>query len=127
MNTPVSAAAPTIASVIQAPVATVIQAPATPVPATQAAAAPTGAPADPAAPVKIVYGGHFPLSETPTQDGPEGIRFDFNDGARVVLPERAEGQSNWRIRLTLRAEGEPDKTRTPNMADAGAFWMSLVR
>jgi hypothetical protein len=91
MSTPVSAAAPTFATVIAAPVANT---PGAQTPVTQAAAAPTGAPADPAAPVKIVYGGHFPLSETPTQEGPEGIRFDFNDGARVVLPERAEGQGD---------------------------------
>jgi hypothetical protein len=23
------------------------------------------------------------------------------------------------------ADGQPDRSRTPNMADAGAFWMSL--
>jgi autotransporter strand-loop-strand O-heptosyltransferase len=34
---------------------------------------------------------------TPTQLGPEGIRFDFNQGARVVLPNRVAGQ--WRVRL----------------------------
>jgi autotransporter strand-loop-strand O-heptosyltransferase len=33
----------------------------------------------------------------PTQNGPEGIRFDFNRGCRVLLPARAEGQ--WRVRL----------------------------
>jgi autotransporter strand-loop-strand O-heptosyltransferase len=33
----------------------------------------------------------------PTQEGPAGIRFDFNHGARVVLPARTEGK--WRIRL----------------------------
>lgn len=35
--------------------------------------------------------------ECPTQEGPLGIRYDFNDGARVLLPE-AEGP--WRIRLS---------------------------
>ena len=25
--------------------------------------------------------------ETPTQEGPRGLRFDFNDGCRVTLPE----------------------------------------
>ncbi len=53
-----------------------------------------------AEPQKIVYAGHFPLAETPTQVGPEGILYDFNDGARVVLPERVEGTGLWRIRLT---------------------------
>ncbi|TKU23528.1 autotransporter strand-loop-strand O-heptosyltransferase [Citrobacter sp. wls826] len=32
--------------------------------------------------------------DTPTQTGPENIRYDFNDGARVLLPE---GQ--WHVRL----------------------------
>ena len=40
----------------------------------------------------------FPApSSVPTQEGPLGIRFDFNDGARVVLPE--EG-GPWRVRLS---------------------------
>ncbi len=34
---------------------------------------------------------------TPTQEGPDGICFDFNEGARVRLPVRATGQ--WRICL----------------------------
>jgi autotransporter strand-loop-strand O-heptosyltransferase len=33
----------------------------------------------------------------PTQIGPEGIRFDFNQGCRVMLPPRTEG--TWRVRL----------------------------
>ncbi len=33
----------------------------------------------------------------PTQQGTHGIRFDFNSGARVVLPERATG--SWRVQL----------------------------
>lgn len=33
----------------------------------------------------------------PTQEAPHGIRFDFNHGARVVLPSRSEGK--WRVRL----------------------------
>ena len=36
-------------------------------------------------------------AEVPTQLGPEGIRYDFNDGCRVVLPE---GERPWRIRLS---------------------------
>ncbi len=32
--------------------------------------------------------------EKPTQSGPEGIRYDFNDGARVLLPE-----GKWHVRL----------------------------
>src|SRR5450432_1820470 len=33
----------------------------------------------------------------PTQTGPQGLRFDFNQGARLVLPNRTEGK--WRVRL----------------------------
>jgi autotransporter strand-loop-strand O-heptosyltransferase len=41
---------------------------------------------------------HYPpMAGTPTQDGPEGIRFDFNHGCRLVLPPRASGK--WRARL----------------------------
>jgi autotransporter strand-loop-strand O-heptosyltransferase len=39
-----------------------------------------------------------PPAEQPTQLGPQGIRFDFNLGARVILPTRSEGR--WRVRLT---------------------------
>ena len=36
-------------------------------------------------------------AELPTQQGAEGIRFDFNDGSRIVLPE---GKAPWRVRLS---------------------------
>ncbi len=40
----------------------------------------------------------FPApSASPTQSGQAGIKFDFNQGARVVLPNRETGQ--WRVRL----------------------------
>ncbi|HTW69149.1 MAG TPA: autotransporter strand-loop-strand O-heptosyltransferase, partial [Acetobacteraceae bacterium] len=39
-----------------------------------------------------------PPASFPTQSGPHGIRFDFNLGARVVLPNRTEGK--WRVRLS---------------------------
>ncbi len=39
-----------------------------------------------------------PPAATPTQAGPHGIRFDFNQGCRVVLPSR-EGERPWRVRL----------------------------
>ena len=35
-----------------------------------------------------------PPSQTPTQEGPRGIRYDFNDGARVLLPHGA-----WHVEL----------------------------
>ncbi|HEY4171560.1 MAG TPA: autotransporter strand-loop-strand O-heptosyltransferase [Rhodopila sp.] len=36
-------------------------------------------------------------ADVPTQAAPDGIRYDFNDGARVVLPHRTAGK--WRVRL----------------------------
>lgn len=36
----------------------------------------------------------LPAPEVPTQEGPRGIKFDFNDGARVLLPP---GQ--WHVRI----------------------------
>ena len=47
------------------------------------------------APVKRTYP---PPALVPTQQGPRGIRFDFNDGCRVVLPE--EPKHPWRVRLS---------------------------
>lgn len=38
-----------------------------------------------------------PPSEVPTQEGPLGVRFDFNIGARVFLPE---GADSWKVRLS---------------------------
>ncbi len=39
-----------------------------------------------------------PPAPIPTQEGPRGIRYDFNLGCRVVLPPR-EGDRAWRVRL----------------------------
>jgi autotransporter strand-loop-strand O-heptosyltransferase len=47
------------------------------------------------APIK---GPYPPPSATPTQTGPHGILFDFNLGARVVLPARTDGKE-WSVRL----------------------------
>lgn len=38
-----------------------------------------------------------PPPQVPTQEGPEGLRYDFNQGARLVLPNRPEGL--WRVQL----------------------------
>jgi autotransporter strand-loop-strand O-heptosyltransferase len=38
-----------------------------------------------------------PPADQPTQEAPRGLRFDFNHGARLVLPARAEGK--WRVQL----------------------------
>ncbi len=40
---------------------------------------------------------HVAPAPQPTQQGPNGIRFDFNQGARLLLPNRTEGR--WRVRL----------------------------
>jgi autotransporter strand-loop-strand O-heptosyltransferase len=37
------------------------------------------------------------VAEVPTQAGPEGLRYDFCDGCRVLLPTREEP---WRVRIT---------------------------
>ena len=37
-----------------------------------------------------------PVAEIPTQEGPEGLRFDFNDGARVLCPD---GRGPWQVRI----------------------------
>jgi autotransporter strand-loop-strand O-heptosyltransferase len=50
--------------------------------------------ATPQAPAKRPYPAP---AETPTQAGPRGMRFDFNDGCRVALPENGHP---WRVRLS---------------------------
>lgn len=65
-----------------------------------AAPAAGAAPAAPAAsgPAEPPPKQHFPPpAELPTQLGPDGLRFDYNFGARVFLPETRKGP--WRIRL----------------------------
>ena len=58
--------------------------------------APEGDRNDASAP--IATKGLFPKpSDNPTQSAPFGIRFDFNDGCRVVLPK---GTEPWRLRLS---------------------------
>jgi autotransporter strand-loop-strand O-heptosyltransferase len=54
-------------------------------------ATPTASSAPPSKPA-------YPLpAETPTQEGANGLRFDFNDGCRVMLPESAYP---WKVRLS---------------------------
>jgi hypothetical protein len=66
--------------------------PAVPTTAVQIASAPVSGAAD--AKPKPAYPAP---AELPTQQGPEGLRFDFNDGARVFCPQ--DEQHPWRIRL----------------------------
>lgn len=46
--------------------------------------------------VTIVHSAYPPIAEAPTQEGPLGLRFDFNYGARVSLP----AGTKWRVRLS---------------------------
>ena len=63
--------------------------------AAPAAASPASAPPASAPPeVKRAYPAP---ADVPTQEGPKGLRFDFNDGCRVVLPE---SEHPWRVRLS---------------------------
>jgi len=78
----VSAALPTTAPSVSTP----------PACGPSASASPTSGPAD--ADRKQPYP---PPANLPTQLGPAGIRFDFNHGARVILPNRTSGK--WRVRL----------------------------
>ena len=52
---------------------------------------------EPVAPAAAPKGPYPPPAGQPTQAGPHGIRFDFNNGARVVLPPRTAGK--WRVCL----------------------------
>ena len=54
----------------------------------------TASPSAPAQPTKRPYPAP---AEVPTQSGPKGIRFDFNDGCRVLLPD---SEHPWRVRLS---------------------------
>jgi autotransporter strand-loop-strand O-heptosyltransferase len=47
-----------------------------------------------APPVKRAYPAP---AELPTQEGPKGLRFDFNDGCRIALPE---SDHPWKVRLS---------------------------
>jgi len=64
-----------------------------------AVAAPLPVPAAPPAPAAPVSVERLPpaIAEMPTQKGPRGILFDFNDGCRVAVPEAAHP---WRVRLS---------------------------
>jgi autotransporter strand-loop-strand O-heptosyltransferase len=46
----------------------------------------------------VVKPAYPPAAEQPTEAGPRGIRYDFNMGARIVLPARQEGE--WLVRLS---------------------------
>lgn len=39
----------------------------------------------------------MPAAATPTQEGPHGARYDFNEGCRIMLPETGKP---WRVRIS---------------------------
>ena len=45
----------------------------------------------------IGRGSYPPPATTPTQEGANNIHFDFNNGARIRLPQKSDG--GWRVRL----------------------------
>jgi ubiquinone/menaquinone biosynthesis C-methylase UbiE len=45
----------------------------------------------------------------------------------VWIPDNVDVSALLRSAFTVQAEGAPDKSRTPNMADVGAYWMDLRR
>jgi autotransporter strand-loop-strand O-heptosyltransferase len=65
--------------------------------ATTAAAAPADAKPETAAAKKAEPAYPAPAAQ-PTEAGPRGIRFDFNLGARILLPTREDGE--WLVRLS---------------------------
>ena len=67
-----------------------------PDPATRSSGPPRPPQAETANPPAEIKGAYPPPSERPTQAGPGGIRFDFNMGARITLPDGHD----WRVRLT---------------------------
>ncbi|CAB3762737.1 autotransporter strand-loop-strand O-heptosyltransferase [Paraburkholderia humisilvae] len=73
---------------------------------TEASAASHAAPDDSAGNAAKGHGGQ-PVQNppaVPTQEGPAGIRFDFNDGCRVTLPA---GDGDWRVLLRDTATANP--------------------
>ena len=78
-----------------APVGPAPSAPATPAQPPAPQAPQTAQPeASASAPIKRAYPAPADL---PTQEGPKGLRYDFNDGCRVHLPE---SDHPWKVRLT---------------------------
>jgi autotransporter strand-loop-strand O-heptosyltransferase len=69
-------------------------APVSPSPTETAQSAPPAASAQPA---PQQAGAYRPPAQIPTQEGPQGIRFDFNLGSRLVVPE---SEHPWTVRLS---------------------------
>jgi autotransporter strand-loop-strand O-heptosyltransferase len=63
----------------------------------------------------------------PVIEGPAGLRFDFNEGARITLPSRAEGL--WRVRLSDADTGNTlyDATLSGGMVASAKKWFFRCR
>ncbi|EHH68013.1 putative glycosyltransferase [Gluconobacter morbifer G707] len=48
---------------------------------------------------------YFPPPVLPVVVAPHGVRFDFNDGARVTVPALSDGEGQWHIRLSDHVTG----------------------
>src|SRR5258707_14177531 len=74
------------------------QAPVTPAPPAGPTLAPAPAPTSQSAPATPPEKPPYPpAAPVPTQEGPGGIRYDFNFGCRAVLPK---AEHPWKVRLT---------------------------
>jgi autotransporter strand-loop-strand O-heptosyltransferase len=65
-----------------------------------------------------------PAAAVPTQEGPFGIRYDFNQGARIRLPERADGE--WMVRLSDLDTGNvlfESRTQGASVASSKKFYI----
>jgi autotransporter strand-loop-strand O-heptosyltransferase len=70
---------------------------ANPAPSPQANFASASAPVVSSASAAQSKSAYPPLAEFPTQEGPRGIRFDFNSGCRLMLPRAAHP---WKVKLS---------------------------
>jgi len=73
----------------------------------------------------LVDAGHCFVLNMPKRAVPALVQ-DADGKTRFVwASDRKDVRALLCARLTVAAEGQPDMTRVPKMADAGAFWMSL--
>ncbi len=70
------------------------------------------------------HGGGFVLN-MPKRAVPAVIQGESPNGAFTWAHDGVDVAALLRAEFHVAAEGEPDKARAPNMADAGAYWLSL--
>ena len=88
------------------------------------------APADDIARIRrsLVPGGGVFVLNMPVRAVPAVVRNEQAEPARFVwAADGVDVAMLLRGAFHVEAEGVPDKSRAPNMSDAGAFWMSLRR